>query len=460
MRTLFSLASQFIVENQCVLSGYVPHYITYFYYNNETNGGFNFVPFTDSSVSSVGDIPMVTKLGDGDQIENKRGSVGVSGGDQGLVTLIQSGNGVIWDAALRHCYLQPAPDAELCSYTSLCHYIQIMLGETPPFSHPQLSSLKLSSLVHTPWTSQSTPVSSSDFSSVTAGSLTATSINDDQSSFVVEGSSINTATSSLVEPAPTVDDTLSDMQPRKEDVSRERTLIQRQQDTGGHGVEQLGLPGKERRADTTAASQHVTSSSWQDGSDNDPSFNKQASLVRTRESTLDNGISDNPSSAYSTFNIQDHSMHSLSAHDQNIEILEPSIQLETTTVTSPAELMRPTPVLEMSRASVEGDKKASEVRETAMPGVKPSPISSLVDENAGDESVSLYPQTLAPSVEVSLHFVAALEYSSLILAFTHPSCHCLVLSRTFNTLSFHLSGLYLLYCVGGVCVWEYELKSA
>jgi hypothetical protein len=84
------------------------------------------------------------------------------------------------------------------------------------------------------------------------------------------------------------------------------------------------------------------------------------------------------------------------------EILLPSeAQLDATSVVSQT-LSRPTPVLEVSRASVMGERGKGEMMETSKPSLSPSPTTDI-PEAVEDLPVSdVYPNVILPTVEVRL----------------------------------------------------------
>jgi hypothetical protein len=84
------------------------------------------------------------------------------------------------------------------------------------------------------------------------------------------------------------------------------------------------------------------------------------------------------------------------------EILLPSeAQLDATSVVSQT-LSRPTPVLEVSRASVMGERGKGEVMETAKPSLSPSPTTDMPEAGEDLPVSDVYPNIILPTVEVRL----------------------------------------------------------
>ncbi|KAL8559788.1 hypothetical protein ACOMHN_030124 [Nucella lapillus] len=88
--------------------------------------------------SSATEVPMVTKLSEGDQQEFEEKTKRLSPGSEGLVTLLESGRALGWERALRFCDSRVRQRGGVsCSFSPQCLYVQALLGTPPPISFPR-----------------------------------------------------------------------------------------------------------------------------------------------------------------------------------------------------------------------------------------------------------------------------------------------------------------------------------
>lgn len=397
-----------------------------------------------ASSASVGqeEIPMVTKLDDGDQVEIEEDARESTQDGQRMVKLLQSGNMHVWGSAVNFCRPRSRLDPASCSYKPLCVYVQAMLGEPPPFTYRR---------PHLDVTMTVSPTVSLTLSSASSSEMLEPSFQDTVKAVreVSEVDSVTTLTSTVTDFT-----SVTSLQPSSQDELVKKieasdtetatipTSFYSEKDSvtvvSSEDAKSPAVPAKQSQtadvksstdtaeADTLQVKETVVSSSegvatkpeavsdlWL--SEVDPNLSTRPRTAKVEMTTDSQAIeTDAQSTAESTSTTVDDITTSQSAssddasssqqdthkQDEVSESLEPSIHLETTSVVSPS-LTRPTPVLEMERASVESDASKHEVRETAVPCVSPSPTSVSAHGDEGEASQSAFPEIVAPTIEPS-----------------------------------------------------------
>ncbi|KAK7094902.1 SUN domain-containing ossification factor-like [Littorina saxatilis] len=360
-----------------------------------------------SSSAAPGDIPMVTKLDDEDQMESEDKSANAAAKDQDMVILLESGRPTGWERALHFCHPKTNKSSVSCSFNPVCSYVETFLGTPPPISRPKISLSESSSTSNvekfdpsrTDFLEPSFTTTVSDVQNVKTVSSSGDKRTQQDEVYVQsssEGARNGTSMSSEATtripshfPTESVSSSASMISPEKK--QEEKSEI--------HTVgEEKSTPKESPSTTETTASAPIPKEK--------PSPRTSGKMVET------DPVEDTPSSTevetedlVTTRTTDSHatedtekSTRDKATVDIVSEILQPSILPDTTSVIS-STLSRPTPVLEMEGASVSAGGPRGEVLETLMPSLSPSPTSEMPDEAMGQVDSAAYPQIVQPTIE-------------------------------------------------------------
>ncbi|KAK7497000.1 hypothetical protein BaRGS_00011736 [Batillaria attramentaria] len=377
------------------------------------------------------EIPMVTKLDDGDQIEIEDGSWKRSS-DQEMVRLLQSGSINAWGSALNFCRPRSHIGRQSCSYKPVCMYVEAMIGEPPPISFRHrdfdvtVSSTIAPSMMSTVSSTELDPSFPHSVTTVVKKVESSASVSSDVAESSLQPSShaevVQELQTSAMETAAIPADVFAGKtEPRAAGMHTEeakKTSVNggaRQKSDPGD-IENTGYkPDLQGSSDSSSdgidTKSGKTSVPWT--SEAHPNMATRPRSVRVESTSESKVVETDTAAAAATATTPtstdddvtassstDRSQSQEPSPDEVTEILEPSIHLESTSVISPS-LTRPTPVLEVERASVDNGVAKPEVRETAVPCVSPTPTSVSADGEEGDVSQFAYPDIVAPTIEPS-----------------------------------------------------------
>ena len=361
--------------------------------------------------ATPGEVPMVTKLDDGEQLEIEEKARNAAAGGQDLVILLESGPSGGWDRALRLCDPLANVAGPLCSISPLCQYVETMLGAPPPISRPRLTlveSPSVASTLESLAVSTAGDLEPSFTSSVqTLEILSHTEVKGTMSNDMhVQSSAESTreltsvsseATTQIPDQAPTesVSSSGSAVPTEQEKSSKVVTVTEKDTKT----VDSASATGTAASVMSSVPVEEKPVVQGTNGKvvETDPGT---AATSATGVSSDDLTTTQPADSDVDVVQNEAESMEDKVPVDAATELLEPSIQLEKMSVVSPT-LTRPTPVLEMAGASAGGGESKGEVPETVMPCLSPSPTSETADAAEGQLDSVAFPQIIQPTVEVS-----------------------------------------------------------
>ncbi|XP_076436473.1 uncharacterized protein LOC143275992 isoform X2 [Babylonia areolata] len=381
--------------------------------------------------SAAADVPMVTKLKEGEQLEIEEESKRQTPGGQGLVTLLESGRAVGWERALRFCDPGVSSNHSAASCPSLpcCLYVQALLGTPPPISFPRPPSSS---------SAPSSPPSSEEWSptapvvdlepSFSSPVSTTVAPQEERESLPPEGGV--TAFTDDVHVQPSSDAPSELTSSSLSSVAQATSAIPLNQPSTSLTITPITSPSSELPQDksqsevTAATTTTTTTVKVEVREPSQGTVVTKASLTTSKKLVVatttvpagrmvetDPGVV--PASTTTTSSIVGESSTDMSSAAEGVkkekeeveaessapqaeseDVLQPSLQVDTTAVQSPT-LTRPTPVLEMSGASSVSMQGKGE-GETDVPSVSPSPTSHTAHPQP--ES-SAFPQIIEPTLQ-------------------------------------------------------------
>ena len=331
---------------------------------------------------------MVTKLNDGEQQEIEDEAKQSTGESQSLVTLLQSGSSSGWERALQFCQARSEVSGASCPISPLCAYAQVLLGSPPPISFSRLP-----------------PVLSSTMKEELEPSFTVPEFQTVESLSRVEDgptpSEVLLQTSSDASREQKTDSVLQETSkiPPAESLSTADSIAPGQQ--AGSSEATLMTQEGSRTSDTESTDSSTTSTKPHGAATGQMVETDPADVV-TASTEVDSGSRATTQAADSEAQQETKSTDAVvpEKSDPTTEILQPSIQLDTTSVVSPT-LTRPTPVLEVPGASVSAGGRKAEIVNTVTPSLSPTPTSDTAHVGVGEHESAALPQVIEPTIQVS-----------------------------------------------------------